>query len=53
MTKSEATFKAKLMLIKYSVDELAKKIGISKPTLYTRLSENNWKLGEISLLEKL
>ena len=53
MTKQEATFKARLMLIEYSVDTLAKKLGITKPTLYTRLSENNWKLGEIALLERL
>lgn len=53
MTKTEATFKAKLILTNCSVDDLAKKLGISKPTLYTRLSENNWKLGEIALLEKL
>lgn len=53
MTKSEATFKAKMLLIELSVEQLAKKLGITKPTLYTRLSENNWKLGEIALLERL
>ena len=53
MTNLEATFKAKLLLIDYSVDRLAKAIGITKPTLYTRLSENNWKKGEIALLERL
>jgi hypothetical protein len=53
MTKEQATFKARLMLIDYNIDLLAKKLGITKPTLYTRLSENNWKLGEIALLERL
>ncbi len=53
MTQAEATFKAKLMLIECSVDTLAKKIGITKPTLYTRLSEHNWKKGEIALLERM
>jgi len=53
MKKEEATFKANLLLINLSMDELAKKIGITKPTLYTRLRENNWKLGEIALLERL
>jgi hypothetical protein len=53
MTNSEATFKAKLLLIDYSIDRLAKAIGITKPTLYTRLAENNWKKGEVALLERL
>jgi predicted DNA binding protein len=53
MTNLEATTKAKLLLINNTVDRLAEKLGISKPTLYTRLSEHNWKLGEKALLEKL
>jgi len=53
MTKLEATSKAHLLLIGSTVDILAGKLGISKPTLYTRLSEHNWKLGEIALLEKM
>lgn len=53
LTKLEATTKAKLLLIDYSVEGLAKAIGITKPTLYTRLSEHNWKKGEIALLQSL
>ena len=53
MNKADATFKANLLLTKMTVDELAKKLDISKPTLYTRLAEKNWKLGEIALLEKM
>lgn len=53
MTKLEATTKVKMLLNINKVDDLAKKVGVSKPTLYTRLSEHNWKLGEIALIEKL
>ena len=53
MNKTEATFKANLLLIGLTVEQLAKKLGITKPTLYTRLSKSNWKLGEIALLERL
>lgn len=52
MTNLESTYKAKTLLLKYTIDELAKKLGISKPTLYKRLLEHNWKLGEIALLER-
>lgn len=53
MNKTEATFKANLLLIEFSVEQLSKKLGITKPTLYTRLTEKNWKLGEIAILERL
>lgn len=53
MNKTEATFKANLLLTGITIEQLAKKLGITKPTLYTRLSESNWKLGEIALLERL
>ncbi len=53
MTRLEATTKARMLLINNTIDELSKKIGITKPTLYTRLSEHNWKLGEIALLERM
>jgi len=53
MTNLEATTKVKLLLINNTVDQLAKAIGISKPTIYTRLSEHNWKLGEKAILEKM
>lgn len=54
LTKIEATNKAKsLMATTHKVDELAKKLGISKPTLYRRIIENDWKLGELALLERI
>lgn len=35
----------------YTTDEiLCGLIGISKPTLYTRLKKSNWTKGEISLI---
>lgn len=53
MTKQQATFKAHLMLQSKSYDTVAKFLDISKPTLYTRLVKNNWKAGEMALLEKI
>lgn len=53
MTKLEATVKVNRLLISYNHDDFAKKLGISKPTLYARLAKHNWKLGELSLIEKL
>lgn len=53
MNRTEATLLANSLLTNITVDELAKKIGITKPTLYVRLRDKNWKLGEIALLEKL
>ena len=53
MTKIEATSKVKLLLIDFTIDEISAKIGISKPTLYTRLSMHNWKLGELALIKTL
>lgn len=53
MTKLEATFKARLMLTRHSYDTVAKFLDISKPTLYTRLEKNNWKAGEMALLERV
>ncbi len=53
MNKTEATLLANALLNHITVDDLAKKIGITKPTLYVRLRDKNWKLGEIALLEKL
>ncbi len=52
-TKLEATVKANKLLISCSHDNLAAKLGITKPTLYARLAKHNWKLGELSLIEKL
>lgn len=53
MTNLEATTKARNLLLTNTVDQLAKKIGISKPTIYTRLHNHKWKLGEIELLKNM
>lgn len=53
MTKEQATFKAHLMLQNKSYETVAKFLDISKPTLYTRLVKNNWKAGEIALLDRV
>jgi hypothetical protein len=37
----------------YTDEELAEKIGISKPTFYTRLKFNNWKKSEVYLINKI
>ena len=53
ITKLEATVKVNKLLLSYTYDDLSAKIGITKPTLYARLAKHNWKLGELSLIEKL
>lgn len=53
ITRLEATQKVQKMLLNTTYEEMAKKIGITKPTLYVRLADHNWKLGELSLIEKL
>jgi len=53
MTNFETTQKVKRLRSKSTDDELAGKIGISKPTLYTRLQKNNWKKSEIHLIQTL
>lgn len=54
LTRLEATGKAQSLLASgHKVDELAAKIGISKPTLYKRITEHSWKLGELALLERI
>lgn len=53
MTKIEATAKISGFRGKYTDDELASKLGITRPTLYVRLLKHNWKLGEMQLVEKL
>jgi len=45
--------KLKLLLLKYEKKELAEKLGISRPTLNTRLEKKNWKKLEIEKLLKL
>lgn len=54
MTKFEATSKIqRLRQANITDDELAKKIGISKPTLYARITNHNWKVAELFLIENL
>lgn len=53
MTKHECTRKVELLRHNSTDEELAKKIGISKPTLYTRLKQSKWKVSEIFLIESL
>lgn len=37
----------------YTDEQLARKIGISKPTLYVRLKLHNWKKSEVYLINKI
>ena len=53
MTKLECTSKVQRLRTKETDDDVCKKIGISKPTLYVRLKTHNWKITEISHIEKL
>lgn len=53
MTKLEATAKVSGFRGKYTDEELASKLGITRPTLYARLLKNNWKLGELQLILSL
>ena len=53
MTKEEATLKVQGLKGNIPDDQLAEKIEISKPTLYTRLVKSNWKKGEIELIKQL
>lgn len=53
MTKLEATAKVQRLRLSYKDHDLIKMIGISKPTLYTRIVQHNWKVSEIFLIEKL
>lgn len=46
----ETTRKANWLLQTMTKSELAERIGISRPTLDTRLAQHNWKKGEISLI---
>ena len=53
MTKFECTSKIHKIRQYHSDDEVCKKVGITKPTLYVRLSTHNWKVSEIYLIEKI
>lgn len=45
--------KSKIDSKEYTYDSMAKYLGITKVTLYTRLEKENWKKGEIALALKL
>jgi predicted DNA-binding transcriptional regulator AlpA len=51
MTKLEATSKVQRLRLSFTDEDLVKKIGISKPTLYARITKHNWKVSEIYLIE--
>jgi predicted DNA-binding protein (UPF0251 family) len=53
MTKFDATQRVKRKLSFQTQEEICKKIGISRPTLATRLERNNWKVSELFAIEKL
>lgn len=48
-----ATEKVQKLLCKGTHLEVAEKIGITKPTLYSRLANHTWKLGELALIQNL
>ena len=51
MTKQEATNRVKRKLSFVTQEELCKEIGITRPTLNTRLYKSNWKVSEIYLIQ--
>lgn len=53
MTRLETTSKVQRLRLSFTDEDLVKKIGITKPTLYARISKHNWKVSEIFLIEKL
>lgn len=53
LTNLEATTKVKRLLTEKTYEQMADDIGISKPTLFTRLSLHNWKKGEKALIQKM
>lgn len=53
MTKQKCTSKVQIMRHYATDEEVCKRLGISKPTLYVRLKANNWKVAEICLIENL
>jgi len=52
MTKFDCTGKVQKMRHYKTDDEIIKIIGISKPTLYSRLKDHKWKTSEVFLIEK-
>jgi len=53
MTKYDASQRVKRLLCFKSQEDVAKEIGISRPTLNSRLERNNWKVSELFLIERL
>ena len=53
MTKLETSTKVSGFIGKYTYDEVAKKLDMTRSTLYARLLKHNWKMGEIELVKKL
>jgi hypothetical protein len=53
MTRLETTQKIHKLRDVISDEKICALIGISKPTLYTRLNRHNWKLSETTHIEKL
>jgi len=45
--------KIKKLVLKYPKEDLADKIGITRPTLNTRLEKGNWKKGEIAIIKQI
>lgn len=45
--------KIKKLVLKYTKEDLAGKIGITRPTLNTRLEKGNWKKGEIAIIKQI
>lgn len=53
MTKLETTQKVQKIRFKYSDEDTAVKIGMSRNTMYKRLKSHNWKITEISHIESI
>lgn len=49
----KATEKVYILRDNGTDDDLAKLLGISKVTLYTRLKVSNWKVSELALIDSL
>lgn len=53
MTKLETTAKVQRLRLYENDEDLCKRIGITRPTLNSRIVRHNWKVSEIFLIEKL
>jgi DNA-binding XRE family transcriptional regulator len=53
MTKFDITDKVKRLRSQTTDEELAKLLGLSRPTLYQRLKDHKWKVSEIFYISKL